>query len=944
MKKGILAFGFVVLAGYGFAQENCADGIDNDGDTFIDLNDTECDCIGFGGSSATSLIPNPSFEDYTCCPTSVSMLYCADTWIQASTPTSDYFNTCGYTSIFTPPAMPLPGAAGGAGYAGFYVFDGWKEYIGACLTAPMTAGTSYVLNAWVAWSNDSPDLNFSFYGTPNCSDLPWASVDCPVGSGAWMLLDQQAITLSTDGSWYEVTLTFTPTVDIYAVAMGGPCGFTGSDYNYYFVDELTLIDSLTFSGGGISETGDWCNGDLGLSADLDTTGGTWQWYQGGVALVGETGSTLDVMATGPGTYQAVYTIGSDCYELTHDVAVPDAPVAEFSFTNVCLGDAMDFVDESTIGSGTITDWDWDFDDGGTSTLSDPSHTYAAAGSYTVELTVTSDDGCENTITHSVTVSPNPFADFEFEMLGNSSSGGLTGGCIFNTVDFVDGSTGPITDWDWDFGDGGSSSSSDPSHDYAAAGTYTVTLTVTTAAGCSDTYSMDIIMTDSPVLDVIFNNPNCFGFTDGSVTVNITGGSGSEVYEIKNDADVLVNVGGSNTANSLGGGWYTIHVDDGSGCSGDATVFLDEPEALDADLNLFMPVCYGDQNGYAVVEEVFNAQGDLTNITYIWNPDPASVSGLNADSSYNLPAGTYSLIITDDNGCSNEITFEITQPDELIFTEIGYEPAYCRLFSYQSGNGVVFASAGGGTPDYTYEWENLATGDTWNPTTWGGLNPGDYEMTVVDDAGCILTQIVTVDSLNPIAEFDITSAELDGNLEGTAVVCATFTNESQNFANPNDPLADTTFWWNLDTPNSPWILTHDFLETFDTCYAEGGLYEVCLVAQNKNGCVDTSCKTITVFTPPVIVAPNVFSPDEDGVNDVYTFDYLAKGISEFHCVIVNRWGTVMTELDNIQTGWDGTDKSGSRCHDGVYFFTYVAKAYNGEELSGQGTIQIVGSKP
>jgi gliding motility-associated-like protein len=256
---------------------------------------------------------------------------------------------------------------------------------------------------------------------------------------------------------------------------------------------------------------------------------------------------------------------------------------------------------------------------------------------------------------------------------------------------------------------------------------------------------------------------------------------------------------------------------------------------------------------------------------------------------------------------------------------------------------VYAAAGGGTPDYTYEWENLCTGSTVNTTTWGGLNPCDYQITVVDDNGCVLTQIITLDSLNPIADFTITSDQLNSALEGTAVVCATFTNISQNFSNPIDPLSDTTFFWNLDTPNASWLLTHDFFQTFDTCYADEGQYEICLVAQNKNGCVDTACKTITAFTPPVIVAPNVFSPDGDGVNDVYTFDYLAKGIAEFHCVIVNRWGVIMAEINDVSTGWNGTDKSGSTCTDGVYFFTWEAIADNGEEMAGQGTVQIIGGK-
>ena len=82
-----------------YAQEICDNGIDDDGDGFIDLNDDECDCTGFGGDPITGLIPNPSFEDMDCCPTWHSQLNCATTWTQASSATSDYYNTCDFVAI-----------------------------------------------------------------------------------------------------------------------------------------------------------------------------------------------------------------------------------------------------------------------------------------------------------------------------------------------------------------------------------------------------------------------------------------------------------------------------------------------------------------------------------------------------------------------------------------------------------------------------------------------------------------------------------------------------------------------------------------------------------------------------------------------------------------------------------------------------------------------------
>ena len=226
-----------------------------------------------------------------------------------------------------------------------------------------------------------------------------------------------------------------------------------------------------------------------------------------------------------------------------------------------------------------------------------------------------------------------------------------------------------------------------------------------------------------------------------------------------------------------------------------------------------------------------------------------------------------------------------------------------------------------------------------------MNPGDYEIVVTDENGCTLTQVVTLDSVNPTAILDLSSAQLNGNLEGTAQVCIEVQNNSLYFANPLNPIADTSFWLSLDYPNDPWQLYQDddFFLTFDTCYSEGGQYNVCLKIQNKNGCEDSICHLVTVWDPLVITPPNIFTPDGDGVNDVYTFDHLAQGVRTFNCVIVNRWGVTMAEINDIAEGWDGTDRNGSICRDGVYFFIYSGEAENGELFEGQGTVQVIGTK-
>ena len=112
-----------------------------------------------------------------------------------------------------------------------------------------------------------------------------------------------------------------------------------------------------------------------------------------------------------------------------------------------------------------------------------------------------------------------------------------------------------------------------------------------------------------------------------------------------------------------------------------------------------------------------------------------------------------------------------------------------------------------------------------------------------------------------------------------------------------------------------------------------------MVQNENDCVDTTCKDLVVHVQPEFVAPNIFTPG-GGVNDIFTFEFRTLGISEFNCVIVNRWGKEIIQLTDVTQGWDGTDKGGKEVPEGVYFYTYQAISTNGTQFKGQGNVTLV----
>ncbi len=673
-----------------------------------------------------------------------------------------------------------------------------------------------------------------------------------------------------------------------------------------------------------------------------------------------------------------------------------------SIAGLCDLDSIQFTPFTS--GGNVISYDWDFGDGEGSAEQNPLHTYDDQGTYTVELIV--EYLCfTDTITEDITVfdSPNLATNITDVTCYDWGDGSVTSTVTDGTpgYDYLwsNGSTNPdivgldgddywlvVTDQngcqdsafitvaepapiDVDINPAGPYSPADGPQNLSATpgggtwsadcgacinattgvfdplvagdGLWQVCYTAT-VGGCDSTECINILVSSTCAMVSFGSEPTCFGFSDGSFTVNTSGGAGAITYTLTDDQGNAVNSGNSNTANNLTTGWYYINITDDV-CTFVDSIFIDEPDQMALDITITDPLCNGYLTGVVNVDTVYNATGDYNEIAYFWNPAPPGGNGVGASQFTDAGAGTYSLLINDENGCSETVDFTINEPPALAFTEFDYDPAYCRVFNYQSGNGVVYGAANGGSPDYDYEWFNVYTLQTSTNTTWGGLNPSLYKLTVTDANGCTLEGFIELDSLNPEAAFNTTSPQFLDPLvcEGTAQLDAHFVNQSLYFANPNNPNADTTFFWHFGQANGGWELSTDYYEEFDRSYLDSGSYDVCLVALNKNGCSDTTCKVIVVFDQPKLILPNVFTPGTDGNNDFFFFPN--KAITEFEAVIVNRWGITVFEYDDINDQWDGTDKNGSECKDGVYFYTYKALSTNGTEFEGQGNVNLIREK-
>jgi hypothetical protein len=474
------------------------------------------------------------------------------------------------------------------------------------------------------------------------------------------------------------------------------------------------------------------------------------------------------------------------------------------------------------------------------------------------------------------------------------------------------------------------------------------ITVEDATGCTTT--LPVTITNPAPLNLnntVVGNPTCPQTPTGSIVVQVVGGTPPFTYSVVdvNGTEYIPNPS-VNTANLLFAGTYIITVTDGNGCATTISRTLVDPLLIDASFNIKNVNCYGESTGAITAATVINGTPPYN---YYWVTPGLPTVPTTSQSANNLPAGTYSLTIVDDNGCENSFDFTVTESDSIYLAEFDKLSAFCRTQGFQTGNGVLSVSADGGAGNFTYLWEELNTGATKNTSTWAGRNPGTYQMTVTDGLGCTLIETIELDSVNPVAQFTLESEQFTGpaEYEGTEPMKVRFTNESLYFADPNNPNADTIFQWNLYRNELPdgdvknWFFTYDIKARPDTTYEGEQIYEACLITKNFNDCADTACVQVICHAIPDIVAPNVFTPGESPNNE---FFFPARGIADFSCSVFNRYGVKVFEFNDISETWNGNQMNGDTpCSDGVYFYTYTATSTNGTAFSGEGTVTLVRKK-
>jgi gliding motility-associated-like protein len=452
-------------------------------------------------------------------------------------------------------------------------------------------------------------------------------------------------------------------------------------------------------------------------------------------------------------------------------------------------------------------------------------------------------------------------------------------------------------YNWNFGDpvSGSSNTStlfDPVHVFNNPGVYTVSLS-TSGGMCN------AISTSTQLVSVIgstvssITNVLCFGGSNGSATILPFFGSPAYTYTW------LPNGGNNATANSLTAGTYTVLINDANGCANSNTVTISEPNISTGASSQTLTNCLGDTTALQI-----NTSGITDPITYLWSPGSYTSSSIYVSP---LSSTVYSVNVIISGNCpqnEQKLYSVLVIPKPIVSSTnseiIGCSPL-CVNFIDKSTSplGTIILN--------TWSFSNGTQAISNNPKVCfekAGVFTGIHSVT--NSFGCttsIHDFITTTVYPTPLAQFKSDKTEV------------TELNAQVSFKDlsTEDPIK----WeWNFGGMDGSDLKDPDY--SFNTI----GAYPVILSVSNAYGCTNTTQRIINVLPEFTFFAPDAFSPNSDGLNDIFLPKGMGWNIETYKLTIYDRWGQKLFQTQDHAKGWDGTVKGS---HEAAALDVYVYKA-------------------
>jgi gliding motility-associated-like protein len=420
---------------------------------------------------------------------------------------------------------------------------------------------------------------------------------------------------------------------------------------------------------------------------------------------------------------------------------------------------------------------------------------------------------------------------------------------------------------------------------ATSGTYSVTIT---NGGCTATDMIKVTVSAPMSLNTpVVTNIDC-GIPYGKIEVHPTGGTRPYTYYVNG-----VNRNSDSVYSQLTVGNYTVRVVDATGCEVSLPLVITEKDIISATGSGTSPTCYSATDGTIAIQ----VQKGTAPFEYAVAGQPFQTSA----SFTGLSRGTYKVYIRN-AVCMDSVEVTLTAPAALTANVIA-EDEIC-----ERGNGKVTFNVSGGILPYSIYWDNVLQ----NSNVVAGLSKGNYALSVTDANSCNTSSTVNINNIN-LPPVHITNHDTTINIGDVVELHAV--NAVDYLWTPADGLSCTDCPSPFAQPLTP------------TTY----------IVQTVTGlnCVLADTVTINLTYHLSLYAPNAFSPNGDGVNDV--FRVKGKGVAYYSMRIYNRWGRLVYQTSDMSKGWDGALQE-------VGGYTYVIEyAFYGKEsnkLMQKGTVTLV----
>lgn len=738
-------------------------------------------------------------------------------------------------------------------------------------------------------------------------------------------------------------------------ATAGAPGIDGLSVDFFDL----LVENDTLCGGTSTTLTASVSGVLASDAQIEwydsQFGGTVQGTGSSFTTPSLTSSTTYYVGICPGTFRKeVQVVLSPVITITGTASVVD---------ETCAGNDGAITGLTASGGYGVLEFDWN---GVATTTEDLTNT--VGGSYT--LTVTDELGCtESTSSYSIQASPGPSIDVSNSVVTNESCNGNDG-----TISGISTTgTGLIYEWN---------GISYPSEDLIGMSGGDYTLVVTDDNGCTSTAGPYTIGTESgPIVDVsnlLINDESCFA-DDGSIT-GVTATGTDLTYEWNG-----VSTSSPDLEDVFAGSYTLVVLDNSTGCS--STV---GPYEIG-----FVPGPTIDETNLSIVHEACNqGNGSITGLTangsglsYEWNGNLVASEDLT-----DLSVGTYTLVVTDNNGCSE--TSGPHEVENLLGPQIDLANLVIEHESCVENDGAITGInvTGDGV---VYTWNLLNNTPT---ADYVGVSAGTYVLQVTDENSCTAeagpfevdynagptindaaleiynescvgldgaivglevtgagvefewngTVSATADLNNiPVGNYSLVVTDENGcttnygpvNVEGVTPPALTVSNDTIIDA------GETTELWAEILPSQSgatidWVPRDDLgcLDCFSTEASPSVTTTYVATVLSEEGCVLSDTVRVVVENAcGNVFVPTIFSPNGDGKND--NLCVFGGCIETFQFAVFNRWGERVFYSESQKDCWNGTFNN-EPLNSGVFVYTIFSKLSDGTEFNDAGNVSIV----